>query len=246
MGQEARRRRVLGHVGEQPLHALELGDRLAELAPGPGIVDGGLERRLQDADRERGDPDPALVEHAHHHVEAAVLGTEPGVLRQLDAIEAQRADRRGALAHLALLGADLEARQVALDQEHAHAAPARAGVGARQHHREVADRRVVDPLLGAIQPPAARGARRRGADRGDIGAGIRLRDGVGAAALGAQQRAEILRLLVRAAVLRRAACRPARPARIDRRWRRSRAPAPPSRARRRAHRRRRRRRPPAR
>ena len=79
-------------------------------------------------------------------MKATALGSEPSVFGQLHAIEAQHADRQGALDHLALLRADLDARQVALDQERAHAAPAGGRVGARQHDHEVADRRVVDPV----------------------------------------------------------------------------------------------------
>ena len=103
--QQARGLDVLGHVGEQPLHALELGDRPPELAARPGVVEGRLEAGLGDPDGERADPDPALVEHAHHHVEAAPLGAEQRVRRQRDVVEGERPDRRGALAHLVLLGA---------------------------------------------------------------------------------------------------------------------------------------------
>ena len=77
---------------------------LAELAPLPGIVERRLEPGLGDADGERGDADPALVEHAHHHVEAAAFLAQQRLRGQLDVVEVQRADRRGALAHLVLLG----------------------------------------------------------------------------------------------------------------------------------------------
>ena len=122
-----------------------------------GIAHRRLEPGLGDADRQRGDPDPALVEHAHHHVEAAALLAQQRLRRQLDAVEVQRSHRRGALAHLVLALAHREARPVAVDQHDAHAPPAGLLVGPHQHHGEVADGRVVDPQLAAIE----RASRRR-------------------------------------------------------------------------------------
>ena len=57
-----------------------------------GIVERRLEPGLGDADGERRDADAALVEHAHHDVEAAALGAEQGIRRQRDVVEVQRAD----------------------------------------------------------------------------------------------------------------------------------------------------------
>ena len=134
------------------------------------------------------DPDPALVEHAHHDVEAAPLGAEQGLLRQLDAVEMQCAHRRGPLPHLVLLGTAREARPVGVDQEDAHAAVPGLLVGAGEHHGEVAHGRVVDPQLAAVEPPARGGAGGGGADARHVRAGIGLGDPIGAAALALEQR----------------------------------------------------------
>ena len=70
--QRARGGDVLLHVGEHPLQALVLDDRLAELLARFGIVERRFEPRLRDTDGERRDADATLVEHAHHDVEAAI------------------------------------------------------------------------------------------------------------------------------------------------------------------------------
>ena len=115
-------------------------------------------------------------------------------------VEVQRADRRGALAHLVLVRAAAHAGPVEVDDEDAHAALAGLGVGAREHGREIGDRRVVDPQLAAVEPPAGRGARRGGADAGDVRARVGLGDRVGGAALRGEQRAQVVLALRRAAV----------------------------------------------
>ena len=81
--QQARRVDVLGHVGQHPLDALIVDDGLAELPARLRVVQRRLQPRLDDAHRQRGDADPALVQHAHHDVEAAVLLAEQRVGRQL-------------------------------------------------------------------------------------------------------------------------------------------------------------------
>ena len=161
-----------------------------------------LEARLGDPDRERADPDPALVEHAHHHVEAAALGAEQRVRRQRHLVEG-RARRPGEARWpiLCSLAPTREARAVAVDQEDAHAAVAGGLVGAGEHHREVADRRVVDPELAAGQAPAGAGALRGGLDAGEVGARLGLGERIGRPALGAQQRGEVAGALGGAAVL---------------------------------------------
>ena len=107
--QQAGGLRVLRHVGEHPLDALEVGDRLTELLARLGVVDRGVERGLQDADGQRGDTDTAFVERAHHHVEAAVRLAQQSIARQRDVVEPQSADLRRALAHLVLLRAGRDA-----------------------------------------------------------------------------------------------------------------------------------------
>ena len=53
MNQQPRSLDILGHIGQQPLHPLKLGNRLAELLAGSGIVHRRLQPRLRDADRQR-------------------------------------------------------------------------------------------------------------------------------------------------------------------------------------------------
>jgi hypothetical protein len=99
-----------------------------------------------------------------------------------------------------LFGADGEARPVAIDQKNAHAAPPGRRLGARQHDREVADRGVVDPELGAAQAPAVGGPLGAGANRRNVRAGLGLGDRVGRAPHGAKRRPEIASALLRGAM----------------------------------------------
>jgi hypothetical protein len=59
-----------GHVGEAPLQALELLQRLAELLAGLEVGLGGVERQARPAQRARGDVDPPAVEAGHGDLEA--------------------------------------------------------------------------------------------------------------------------------------------------------------------------------
>ena len=122
---------------------------------------------------------------------------------------------RGALAHLVLLALPRETPgRSQVDEEDRHAAMAGRRVGARQHRREIGDRRVVDPQLGAIQHPALAVAPRRGLQAGEVRSGLGLGQRIGAAPLGAQQRARGSASCCAArAVLASAGCRAARPAR---------------------------------
>ena len=55
------------------LDQLELGDRLAELLALHGIGDAVGDQPLGDADADRGDMQPAAVEHLHRDLEALAL-----------------------------------------------------------------------------------------------------------------------------------------------------------------------------
>ena len=114
-------------------------------------------------------------------MEAAVQLAQQRDLRQRDVVEVQRADLAGALAHLVLLAARrLKPLRVEVDDEDAHAAVAGSRVGARQHA-------TAKSATGALwiqsfaplssQPLSV--ARRRRADVGEIGAGLRLGQAVG-------------------------------------------------------------------
>ena len=77
--------------------------------------------------------------------------------------------------------------------------PARR-VGAREHAREVAHRRVVDPELAAGERPAVGGARRRAAQVREIGAGLSFGERIGTAAFGLEQRPQVALVLLGRAV----------------------------------------------
>jgi len=112
------------------LQGLEFDDRLAELAPRARIGEAGFEAGLGNADGERRNADAPLSRRPSY-LEAAPLGAEPRVLGELDLVEMQGADRRGALAHLVLLG---RATRLCgkVDDEKSHAALAGGRIGARQ------------------------------------------------------------------------------------------------------------------
>jgi hypothetical protein len=134
---------VSRHIRQHPLNALEVGNVAPKLPARFGVIERGFEARLGDAYGQRRNSHAALVEHAQHVVKAAAFLTEQGVVRQLHPIEMQLADLRCALSHLVFLRASRHARQRAVDEEDAHTAPARGGIGSRQHERDVGDRRVV-------------------------------------------------------------------------------------------------------
>ena len=94
-----------------------------------------------------------------------------------DAVQHHRAGGAALDAHLVLLGADGEARRLALDQEGRDAAVLQLGV----EREQVGEARVGDELLGAVQAVAAvrqlRGGRPHGAG---VGAGAGLGERVGA------------------------------------------------------------------
>src|SRR5882762_1298177 len=68
--QEPRRLDPGGHVREQELDRLELGDRLPELPPLARVLERGVQRGLRDSDRHRPDRDAPAVEGLHELLEA--------------------------------------------------------------------------------------------------------------------------------------------------------------------------------
>ena len=76
------------------------------------------------------------------------------------------------------------------------------GVGAREDHGEIGHRRVVDPQLAAVEPPAGGRPGRRRADARHVGPGLGFGDRVGGAPPRLQQRGEVALVLRRRAVLR--------------------------------------------
>src|SRR6185369_15805704 len=103
------------------LHALERGDRLAELLALLGVADRGVERGLGDADGQGPGGRTREIERGHRNLEPLALGPEPVARRDRAVREVQRHGGRGADPELLLLLADLEAGRALLDQERRHA-----------------------------------------------------------------------------------------------------------------------------
>ena len=85
------------HVGEHELHALELGDRLAELLALPRVADGVVKRPLGDAERLRGDRDPGVVEGGDGGLEPGSLRADHAVGRDAGVLEDDGHDGDGAV-----------------------------------------------------------------------------------------------------------------------------------------------------
>ncbi|MNE48522.1 hypothetical protein D3C80_1429900 [compost metagenome] len=166
--QQACRADVLGHVGENPLQALVLRDWTAELLALGHVVERRLETRLGDAYRQRGDAHSALVQCAHHDVEATAFLAEQRVFGKFYVVEGQPADLGRALAHLVFFGPLADTRQAAVDNEDAHATLAGGGISARQNECQVRHRCVVDPQLRAVQAPAVGRTNGSGANVGNV------------------------------------------------------------------------------
>ena len=147
--EHARRLDLGRHVRELPLDRLEVGDALAELPAfervGAGRVVGGL----GDADRLRGDADPAAVERLHRDGEALAVLAEQTVGIDPHAVQHDVGGRARVEPELLFLLADLDALGVAVDDE---ARDAR--VGAREQDERAGVACVRRPLLATGDAPA--------------------------------------------------------------------------------------------
>ena len=97
-------------IGDHRLDQLEVGDRLAELLALGGIGDAVGDQPLGDADADRGDVQPAAVEHLHGDLEALAFLAEPVRGRHRHVVEIDVADMGALLAHLLFGLADADAR----------------------------------------------------------------------------------------------------------------------------------------
>ncbi len=137
-------------VGEHRLHELEIPDRRAALGRGGGVGDGFVERALGGADGQRGDVHAAARQRDHRGPVADVLAAaDQRVVGNADVVEADVGGPRALLAHLGVLGADLDAGGVGGHQEDRDAgAVVVGGPGAGEDDEQVGDRRIGDePLL---------------------------------------------------------------------------------------------------
>ena len=101
------------HARELELHALEVGDRLAELLALLDVANRVIERALGEADHLRADADAPFVERFDRDLVALADLAEHLRLRHDAVFEQQLAGAAGANAELVLLLADGESRRAA-------------------------------------------------------------------------------------------------------------------------------------
>ena len=153
-----------GGPRELELHALELGDRLAELLALPGVAHRVIERRLRQPDHLRADADPPFIERLDRDLVPLADLAEHVRARHTALLEQQLAGAAGADPELVFLPANRESRKPALDDEGGDPAVARLRIQIREDDEDVGFVAVGDPELAAIQhePTVARLPRRSG------------------------------------------------------------------------------------
>ena len=153
MHEQPRRVNLDGRVREHPLHRLEAGDRLVELAPVPGVGDRLLEGALGDTDRQGTDPDATTIQDAQGVDESLPLPTEPVAVGDA-AILHDDLRRVGRPApHLVFLPAGPEALHALLEDERGDAVLPPALVRDGKHHGDIAHGAVRRERLAAVQDP---------------------------------------------------------------------------------------------
>ena len=167
------------HVGELEGDGLVLADRLPEghalLRVAEGGVVGGAAEAHGEGPRHHAD----LGEDRAHLLDPARLAPQEVPVGNEDVVEEDLARGRGPDAQLVDPLPQGDAGELAVHEEEGdvlHPALAR-GLGADGQH--VGDRRVGDPGLGALEPPAALRALGEGGDAGDVRAGVRLGEAEG-------------------------------------------------------------------
>ena len=128
------------HVGEAKLQRLEFVEPFAEGLALFHVGERLFQRRLRAAERAGRDVEPAAVEPGHRDLKADAFLAEPVGGRDAHVLEDDGARRLRVPAHLALVGAERNARRVARHDERGNAGRSFAA-GARHHHIEVAARR---------------------------------------------------------------------------------------------------------
>ena len=138
-------------VCEHPLDRLVVGDRLAERFVLFRMSDRGIEGRLADAERLRGDRDAPAVERPHCDLEAVAGTTEERIRLDTDVVELQVHAAKAAHAQRVGGRETLDAGRVERHQERADAAPAAPRLRRREDDGHGRCLRVRDPDLAAIQ-----------------------------------------------------------------------------------------------
>ena len=180
------------HVGEHELHALEVGDRLAELAPLPDVRERLVERPLGDADGLGADGDAGVVERREGDLQPGADLADDAVAGDAGAVEDELAGGAALDAELALLLAEGEARVALLHDERGDVVAALAvGVGHGEHRVVLGDTGVGDPGLLAGEHPVVAVTHRAALHRGGVGAGLALREPVRERGLPRRERGEV-------------------------------------------------------
>ena len=173
-----------------------LDDRAAERLPLAGVPDGDVEGGLGEPHRDGADAEAAGVQGGEGDRQAAAALADEPVGGDRDVVQPDGGRRRAGQAHLLLGPGGAEPGQVGVRWK--QEMPRSPSSGRAQEGRvEVGVAAVGDPgLLAAGQPAVVAGARARPHRRG-VGAGVRLRQAVGAEQLPAdhvRQQVAALRL----------------------------------------------------
>ena len=150
------------HIGEGELVALIVSPLVHERA-------GFIDRRLADAERLPGDPDPPRIQRPHGDGEALPLRTEAVGLRHVDVLEDQLAGRRAVEAHLAKDLAHANASRIRRDQERGHSGCILVRPGPREDDVKTRVPDVGDENLGAVEHVAVAVAPRSRLQRCSVG-----------------------------------------------------------------------------
>ena len=182
------------HLGELLLGQLVGGDRLLEHDPLLGVGERLLEAGAGSADGAEDDAETGLVEARERPFERLRAGKH-AVGRHANVVEHELGGDRGAERQLLVNLGSREPGRPLLDDEPADLAV----LGSRPDDRDVGDRAVRDPHLGAVQDPVRPIAPRVRAHRAGIGARVRLRQPEAADHLArVHPRQPVLLLLLRA------------------------------------------------
>mmetsp|Transcript_14879 Transcript_14879/g.50071 ORF Transcript_14879/g.50071 Transcript_14879/m.50071 type:complete len:283 (+) Transcript_14879:167-1015(+) len=139
-----------GHVGEQELDRLVLGDGRVERLARLRVMRRRLERRARDAERLRRDANPPTVERRHGDLESGAERAEHRVLWDAAALEDEVARAGGSDAELVFLLAEGKAGRARLDEEGGEALMLERPVRRRNHDGRVRVVCVGDPRLCAL------------------------------------------------------------------------------------------------
>ena len=181
-----------GDPGQRPLPALELGQLAPERRARLRIGDGDVEPGGEAAAAHGGDVDARQIDRRQRRPQSFAGRHHHPFGRQRHVGEAHVGDARHMAADEIVGRADLDAFGLARHQEARDPARARTRLGLGEDEMLVDMRRVADPGLGAVERPAAAGARRQRGYRRRVRAGLRFGEQEAAEPLARDQRPEDL------------------------------------------------------